>query len=119
LEMHVAGDDIDVGVHDGDERLTEVLLRPDRTGGAQQTPVRRSLEPSLDDVGPHSHAFLPSACGRARPSSGAPPTRFNPPPQCLGATSAVIIAGHRAETISRRQTEAALGGVRAGWTVKS
>ena len=53
LQVHVAGDDVGVGVGDGDERLVPVVFATDDAGGAQQRPVRRALEAFLDHVGAH------------------------------------------------------------------
>ncbi len=51
-EVDVAGDDVDVGVDDRDERLVPVVLADD-SRGAQQAPVRRPLDSLLDLVRSH------------------------------------------------------------------
>src|SRR5262249_50089866 len=61
LQVDVAGDDVDVGVADRDERLVEVGLVADLAGGAQQAAVRRAVESTLDRVGTHSKILLSGA----------------------------------------------------------
>jgi hypothetical protein len=51
LEMDVAGDDVDVRIAHGDERLVEVPRLAHLPGRAQQAPMRRSAEAALHGVG--------------------------------------------------------------------
>ena len=64
LEVGVAGDDVDVRVADGDERLIEVAALPDLAGGAQETAVGRAFESAFDRV--RSHRVGPEG-GKKRP----------------------------------------------------
>ena len=61
LQVHVTRHDIDVRVADGDERLVEVVRRPDLPGGAQQAAVRCALEPALDGVRAHQYQSYASS----------------------------------------------------------
>ena len=51
----MTGNDVDVRVADGDERLVEVVRRPNLAGGAEEAPVRCALETALDRVRAHVH----------------------------------------------------------------
>ena len=56
LQVHMARNDVDVRVADGDEGLVEIARRPDLAGGAQEAAVWRALEAALDGVRAHAHA---------------------------------------------------------------
>ncbi len=51
VEMDVAGDDVDVAVADGDERLAEIVVG--HAGGAEQAAVRSAGIAQFDNVGAH------------------------------------------------------------------
>ncbi len=49
IQMHMAGNDVDVAVGDSNEGLGKVLFFD--AGGAQQTAMRRSFDAFFDDIG--------------------------------------------------------------------
>ena len=56
VQVDVAGDDVDVAVADGDERLVEIVVA--HAGGAQQAAMGGPGVAQLDDVGSHRNGAL-------------------------------------------------------------
>ena len=71
LQVDVAGDDVGVGVADGDERLVEVGLGLDDAGAAEQGAVGRAFKAFLDLIGTHGQAFPDMESGWVRDGSYA------------------------------------------------
>ncbi len=59
LQVHVAGHDVHVGIHDCDERLVHVFVT--HAGRLEQRAVRRALDAALDTVRAISHEFVRSS----------------------------------------------------------
>jgi hypothetical protein len=48
--MNVSGNDVHVGIADGDERLVEILPAPDLAGRSKKTSMWRTVDSALDGV---------------------------------------------------------------------